>query len=413
MWTGRQADILIADSLIEEIGQDLAVPAKAGVVNASGLTIFPGLVDAHVHLREPGFEYKETIATGTRAAAAGGFTTVLAMPNTNPCPDNAETLVEINARMQRDGAVRAYPYAAITKGRLGREPLGDYGKIADLCCGFSDDGSGVADRGVMREAMAEIAKTGKVLAAHCEKMELIPKGGCIHDGAYARAHTLPGIPSESEWREVEENIELAAQTGCRLHICHVSTRESVALVRQAKREGLPVTCETGAHYLYFTQDDIPGDLGEWKMNPPLRDREDRDALIVGIQDGTIDLIASDHAPHSLGEKSRGLLASAMGITGIETSFPASYELVRRGIITPERLADLMSINARRIFGLPAAMAPGAPADITLVATGIENIINPDEFLSMGHSTPFRSMKFSAIPVMTICGGVPVHIRLTL
>lgn len=370
------------------------------------LTKIPGLVDVHVHLREPGYSHKETIASGTLAAARGGFTTVCPMPNLNPAPDSLRHLEEQLEIIRRDAKIRVIPYATITKGRMGRE-LTDYETLAPFVAGFSDDGSGVQDEEVMRRAMKRIAGTGKVLAAHCEVDSLL-KGGYIHDGKYAAAHGHKGISSESEWREVERNIRLSAETGCKLHICHVSTKESVGLVRRAKADGLPVTCETGAHYLVFTDADLKEE-GRFKMNPPLRDISDREALLEGIADGTIDCIASDHAPHSEEEKSRGLEKSAMGVTGIELSLPAVYTFcVKTGVISFERMLDLMVFNPSRIFSLNEGNDCQNDSDYTLVDFESSFIVRPEELLSQGKSTPFEGMELYGVVTETCAGGNTVY-----
>lgn len=344
----------------------------------------PGLCDVHVHFREPGFSYKETIRSGSEAALAGGFSTVCTMPNLSPAPDSPEPLQEQLDIIRRDAVVQVIPYATITRERKGRE-LVDYEALAPLVAGFSDDGSGVQDEGVMREAMEAIAPTGKVLAAHCEVNSLL-RGGYIHDGEYCRANGHKGICSESEWREIERNIRLSADTGCKLHICHISTAESVALIRDAKKDGVNVTCETGPHYLAFCDRDLL-DEGRFKMNPPIRSQRDRDALLEGITDGTIEVIATDHAPHSAEEKSRGLKGSAMGVVGLETSFPACYTfLVKTRLISFEKLIELMALNPRRIFGLPD---PGLSYRWDLDA---EVTVDPNTFRSKGRSTPFDGMR---------------------
>ena len=344
----------------------------------------PGLADVHVHFREPGFSYKETIRTGSEAALAGGFTAVCTMPNLNPAPDTLEHLLSQLEIIRRDAVIDVVPYATITRLRMGRE-LVDYEALAPYVCGFSDDGSGVQDEDVMRAAMKGIAPTGKILAAHCEVNELL-RGGYIHDGEYARRHGHRGICSESEWREIERNIRLAAETGCRLHICHISTAESVSLIREARKAGIEVTCETGPHYLAFCDEDLQEE-GRFKMNPPIRSRRDRDALIEGIVDGTIEVIATDHAPHSAEEKSRGLEKSAMGVVGLETALSAVYTfLVRPGIIDLDKMTDLMSRNPRRIFGLE-----GNPGKVT-VDFSKSNTVDPATFRSMGKSTPFEGVE---------------------
>ncbi len=344
----------------------------------------PGLADVHVHFREPGFSYKETIKTGSEAALAGGFTAVCTMPNLNPAPDSIENLLPQLEIIKRDAAIKVIPYATITKKRLGNE-LVDYEALAPYVAGFSDDGSGVQDEEVMRRAMKGIAPTGKILAAHCEVNDLL-RGGYIHDGEYARRHRHRGICSESEWREIDRNIRLASETGCRLHICHISTAESVALIRDARKAGIEVTCETGPHYLAFCDEDLQED-GRFKMNPPIRSARDRDALIEGIVDGTIECIATDHAPHSAEEKSRGLERSAMGVVGLETALAAVYTtLVKPGIISLDKLVEIMSTNPRRIFGIE-----GDPGKVT-VDFSESFIVDPTTFKSMGKATPFEGME---------------------
>lgn len=398
----RKADVRVKDGKIESVAGGIEPLAGEEVIDAGGASVIPGLVDVHVHLREPGYSYKETIADGTRAAAHGGFTTVCPMPNLNPAPDTPEHLQQELDLIERDACIEVLPYATITKLRMGNE-LVDYAAMADKVAGFSDDGTGVQSAEVMREAMAGIAKTGKVLAAHCEVNELL-RGGYIHDGEYAKAHGHRGICSESEWREVERDIELARNTGCRLHICHVSTKESVELVRRAKAEGLPVTCETGAHYLAFCEEDLQEE-GRFKMNPPLRGRDDKEALVRGVADGTIDCIASDHAPHSADEKSRGLEKSAMGVTGIELSLPAVYTYaVLPGHISFGRMIELMAEAPRRIFGINGGIAAGERADLTVVDFNEEFEVVPEMFLSKGKSTPFLHNKLKGKVICTIANG---------
>lgn len=396
----RREDLLVREGHIAAIGKDLPADERCEVYDAGGYTLLPGLVDAHVHLREPGYSYKETIADGTRAALAGGFTTVCPMPNLNPVPDSLAALGRQLEIIARDAACEVLPYASITRGRLGAE-LVDYEALAPYVAGFSDDGSGVQDEDTMRRAMRGIARTGKVLAAHCEVNSLL-RGGYIHDGDWCHEHGHRGICSESEWREVERDIRLAGETGCRLHICHVSTRESVELVRGAKAAGLPVTCETGAHYLAFCDEDMRED-GRFKMNPPLRSRADREALLEGCADGTIDIIASDHAPHSAEEKSRGLEKSAMGVTGLEVSLPAVYTYaVLPGFISFDRMVEMMAVAPRRIFGIRGGLAPGHRADMTLVDFNGTFTVNPDTFLSKGKATPFRGLDLTGKVVKTFC-----------
>lgn len=409
IWDGADfsaGTILIEDGVVRERGAFVELPAGTRVVNAGSHEVIPGLVDVHVHLREPGYSYKETIATGTRAAAHGGFTTVCAMPNLNPVPDCRESLDSQLDLIRRDACVEVLPYASITGKRMG-ETLVDYDLLAPDVAGFSDDGTGVQSEEVMRSAMRGIAGTGKVLAAHCEVDSLL-RGGYIHDGEYARRHGHRGICSESEWREVERDIRLARETGCRLHICHVSTSESVELVRRAKAEGLPVTCETGAHYLAFCDVDLQEE-GRFKMNPPLRSAADREALLAGIADGTIDCIASDHAPHSAEEKARGLEKSAMGVTGLEVSLPAAYTyaVLSRRISLPQ-LVRLMADNPRRIFGIAGGLNPGDRADVAIVDFDREFKVDSSSFLSMGKATPFDGLTLRGKVLLTVAAGEVVY-----
>lgn len=366
----------------------------------------PAPADVHVHLREPGFEYKETIATGTAAAAAGGFTDVCAMPNLRPVPDSPETLRPQLDAMATSARIRVHPYGAITKGEAGRE-LADMAALAPYVVAFSDDGKGLQDEGIAREAFAAVRETGKPLAAHCEVEPLVPRGGCVHDGAFARAHRLIGIPSSSEWKMVERDLGIVRDTGVRYHVCHVSTKESVALVRAAKRDGLPVTCETAPHYLILSDGDL-ADEGRFKMNPPVRGAADRDALLEGIADGTIDCIATDHAPHSPDEKGRGLAGSAFGIVGLETSLPlCATFLVKRGILSWAQLADRMSTRPRGIFGLPSAgLFAGSGANAVFVAVGVDDIVDPGKFQSKGRATPFAGWAVSARIALTLIDGRP-------
>lgn len=402
---GPLGDVAIRGGVIRAIGPNLDY-TSARTLYANGATLMPGLVDVHVHFREPGFEYKETIKTGAAAAAAGGFTTVCTMPNLKPVPDTLENLRRQLDPIARDAEIEVIPYGSITMQRLGQE-LTDYTELAPYVCAFSDDGTGIESADIMEEAMRRIARTGMILAEHCEVMSLVRKG-CIHDGEYARKQDLPGICSESEWREVERNIQLAEKTGCRLHICHVSTKESVGLIRQAKARGVNVTAETGAHYIAFCDSDLK-DEGRFKMNPPLRAEEDRQALIRGIQDGTIDCIASDHAPHSAEEKDRGLLKSAMGVTGIELSLPAMYTFaVRTGLISFDRMVELMALNPRRIFGIKGGLAVGQRADLTIADFDTPYTVDPEKFLSMGKATPFAGLEVYGRVLHTIFNGNPVY-----
>lgn len=365
------------------------------------IVTLPAFADLHVHFREPGFSYKETIESGSRAAAAGGFSLVCTMPNLDPAPDSIETLNEQLDIIRRDACINVLPFATITRGRKGNEPV-DFERLAPLVAGFSDDGSGVQDDEVMEEAMRRIAPTGKILAAHCEVNSLL-RGGYIHDGDYARANGHKGICSESEWREVERDIRLAEKTGCRLHLCHISTSESVALIREAKRKGLPVSAETGPHYLMFCDEDLR-DEGRFKMNPPLRSRRDMEALREAVADGTIDIIATDHAPHSAEEKDKGLRGSAMGVVGIETSFAAVYtSMVRSGLMSLDRLVEAMAIAPRRILGLAVN-----DDDKVTVDLGCRFTVNPETFLSKGKSTPFAGVELSGKILKTVVGGKEIY-----
>ncbi len=392
--------------LVEENGVLVAAgtPSEGDcVVDLGGRHVVPGLIDVHVHLREPGFGYKETIATGTAAAAHGGYTTVCSMPNLNPAPDTAATLGEQLALIERDAVVHVVPYGCITMGQRGGGERADMAAMAEHVVGFSDDGRGVQNDEEMRLAMQEAARLGKPIVAHCEVNELL-KGGYIHDGDYCRRHGHRGICSESEWAQVKRDIELVEQCGCQYHVCHVSTKESVELVREAKRKGLPVSCETAPHYLIFTDADLQED-GRWKMNPPIRSAEDRAALIAGIQDGTVEVIATDHAPHSAEEKSRGLAKSAMGIVGLECAFGALYtHLVKPGVITLECLIDLMATNPGRLFGLGGKLTQGAKADFTVLDLDACYTVEPEQFLSMGRATPFAGMSLQGRAVMTVVEG---------
>ncbi len=393
--------------LVVEAGRivEPAEPASGDrIVDLEGLHLIPGLVDVHVHLREPGFSYKETIASGTAAAAHGGYTTVCAMPNLRPAPDAPETLQVETELIRQSAAVRVLPYGCITRGQRGCGELVDFAALADGVVGFSDDGRGVQEGALMEEAMRRSAAVGRPIVAHCEVDDLL-RGGYIHDGDYCRAHGHRGICSESEWGQVARDIELAARTGCQYHVCHISTRESVELVRQAKTRGLRVSCETAPHYLLLSDEDLREE-GRFKMNPPIRSRADREALVAGIVDGTIEVVATDHAPHSAEEKSRGLAGSAMGIVGLECAFPLLYKhLVLEGVISLEQLVALMSLNPRRIFGLGGgSLQAGETADFTVLDLAAEYTVDPDDFLSAGRATPFAGWKVQGRTVLTVVGG---------
>lgn len=362
----------------------------------NNIYVFPAFCDVHVHFREPGFFYKETIKTGSLAAARGGFTDVCTMPNLNPVPDSVQNINEQMKIIKRDAAVRVHPYAAITVGEMG-EKLTDMGALAPYCIAFSDDGRGVQSEDLMRAAMIKAKKLDKIIAAHCEDNSLLC-GGYIHKGAYARMHGHRGICSESEWKPIERDLRLAKETGCKYHVCHISCKESVELIRRAKADGVDVTCETAPHYLVFNDTDLK-ESGNFKMNPPIRSEEDRQALINGIRDGTIDMIATDHAPHSLEEKSRGLEKSLMGVVGLETAFPVLYTyLVKSGEITLEKLIELMAINPRKRFGLAQT------DDICVYDLQSEYKIDSGEFKSKGRSTPFEGLKVTGKNLLTVCGG---------
>ena len=381
---------------------------NTSVIELDNCLIVPGFVDVHVHLREPGFSYKETIFSGTAAAAAGGYTAVCAMPNLKPVPDNADTLGLQLDLIRKNAKVRVYPYGAITQGEKG-ETLADLAEMAPDVAGFSDDGRGVQSRELMRQAMLLAKHLDKPIVAHCEDESLLTKGWAIHDGDFARRNGFPGNDSASEWKQVERDIQLVRETGCRYHVCHISTKESVALIRAAKAEGLPVTCETGPHYLVMCDEDLL-DEGRFKMNPPIRSAEDRDALVAGLLDGTVDCIATDHAPHSAEEKAKGLWGSLNGIVGLETAFPILYtNLVEPGIVPLETILNALCVNPRRIFGLPGgSLEEGQPADLTVLDLNRPHVINSADFRSLGRATPFEGWGVSAAVAMTICCGEIVY-----
>ena len=361
--------------------------------------LIPGFLDVHVHLREPGFSYKETIKSGTKASAHGGYTAVCTMPNLKPVPDSLETLKLEQDIIDRDACIHVYPYASITKGEKGDE-LSDMEGLKDKVCAFSDDGVGVQTEEMMLKAMIKAKELDKMIVAHCEVNELL-KGGYIHDGEYAKAHGHKGICSASEYMEIARDIELSRKTGCRYHVCHISTKESVELIRKAKKEGVHITCETAPHYLLLN-DSMLQEAGNWKMNPPLRSEEDRLALIEGIKDGTIDIIATDHAPHSLEEKSHGLEKSPFGITGIELAFPLLYTgLVKKGIITLDKLIDLLVVNPREIFGIPYD-------GFSIWNLDEEFEVKEETFLSKGKSTPFIGAKLYGVNYLTVCNDHIVY-----
>ena len=388
----RDGAFSVQDVSVDLSSCDAGVPA----VSADHCFLFPGFVDVHVHLREPGFLYKETIATGTAACARGGYSDVCSMPNLNPVPDCPEHLAPQLEAIEKDACIRVYPYGSITVKQLGEELADLEGMAADVIA-FSDDGKGVQDENLLRQAMLECKRLGKILVAHCEDNSLL-RGGYIHDGEYAAAHGHRGICSESEWGPIARDLKLAKETGCAYHVCHISTRESVELIRKAKAEGVDVTCETGPHYILLSDKDLQED-GRFKMNPPLRSEEDRKAILEGILDGTIDMIATDHAPHSAEEKARGLEKSAMGVVGIETAFPLLYtHLVKPGLLSLERLVELMAVNPRKRFNIPMT------EDFSVWDLSKEYTIDPEDFVSKGRATPFAGWNVSGENLLTIVGG---------
>ena len=387
-YTTRQLDTMVTDSLSNAFGAP-----------KNNIVILPGFCDVHVHFREPGFSYKETIKSGSLAAAHGGYTAVCAMPNLNPVPDTVERINKQLDIIKNDAVIDVYPYASITVEQRG-EKISDLESMKDLCIAYSDDGRGVQNEEMMRKAMIRAKRLGKMIVAHCEVDSLL-FGGYIHDGLYCALNGMKGISSRSEWEMIARDIRLAKETGCPYHVCHISTKESVALIRKAKSEGVDITCETAPHYLVFNDMDIEDD-GRFKMNPPIRDESDRLALVEGIKDGTIDMIATDHAPHSLEEKSQGLRDSKMGVVGLETSFSVMYTyFVKTGIITMERLIELMSENPRKRFGIE-------DNGYTVFDLSQKYTVNPDNFLSMGKKTPFEGHEVYGKCLLTVCNGKEVY-----
>ena len=402
---GSGPDILIRDGIIRRKGLGIEAGPDVTVIDTTGLPVSGGFTDLHVHFREPGYSYKETIRTGSLAAARGGYTTVCTMPNLNPVPDSLRHLDLEQEIIDRDAVIQVLPYASITIGRKG-EQLVDFSSLKGRCVAFSDDGSGVQSREMMLKAMEAAADNGCIIAAHCEDNSLL-RGGYIHDGAWCHEHGHKGICSESEWGQIKRDLELAQLTGCRYHVCHISTAESVDLIRRAKDRGVRVSCETAPHYLALCENDMMED-GRFKMNPPLRSSADRDALIAGLNDGTIDAIATDHAPHSPEEKSKGLEHSAMGISGLETAFPVLYTyLVMSGKVSLQRILEALTSSPRKAFGLPPVLEEGAAADIAIIDTRTEFTIDSSRFLSLGHSTPFEGKKVHGKVLMTLKDGVAV------
>lgn len=400
----EKVNISVRNGLIADIFSHEPPAVGSLVFYVNNCFVFPGLTDVHVHLREPGFFYKETIKSGTLAAANGGFSSVCAMPNLDPVPDCAENLRLQQEIIDRDARVKVYPYGSITVGEK-QEALSDMAAIADGVIAFTDDGRGVESPGLMERAMRTAKSLGKMIVAHCEDLPLT-MGGFVHDGEFAKKHGFTGNPSESEWRQVERDLSLVEKTGCRYHVCHVSTKESVELIKQAKAKGLDVSCETAPHYLALCDEDLK-DEGRFRMNPPIRGVEDRQALIAGIKDGTIDMIATDHAPHSMEEKSKNLTDSLNGVTGLETAFPVLYtKLVKAGVISLEKLIELMQVNPSKRFGIGSPLKIGAPADLTVFDLNESFIIDPARFLSKGRATPFSGEMVWGRCLLTMVDGVP-------
>ena len=394
--TFKKLDVLIKDDVINCLGVSISDDNADRVVDAMGkYFLIPGFVDVHTHLREPGFSYKETIKTGSMAGAKAGYNILCTMPNLNPAPDCAENLKVQTDIIERDAVIDVIPFGTITKGRKGVGTLIDFEEISSEVAGYSDDGTGVQNAELMEEAMEKCAKLGKIISAHCEVNELL-NGGYIHDGEYCKAHNHKGICSKSEWAQIKIDCELAKKTGCHYHVCHISTKESVEIIRKAKSEGVNVTCETGPHYLTMCDDDLQED-GRFKMNPPLRSREDMKALIEGVIDGTVDVIATDHAPHSKEEKSKGLEKSAMGVVGLETAFAVlNTKLVKTGVISLEKLVEMMSVKPREIFGFDAGeIKEGAPACLALLDIEKEWTVDPEKFVSMGRQLRLKAGRFTA------------------
>ena len=388
----------LGTAFVDGIGASIS--SELSVFNSPNYTVFPGFCDVHVHFREPGFSYKETIATGSLASARGGYTAVCTMPNLNPVPDSVEHLNLQRKLIEDTACIHVYPYGAITVGEKG-EMLADLEGMAPYVAGFSDDGRGVQSDDMMRAAMLRAKALGKLIVAHCEDNSLL-RGGYIHDGEYAASHGHRGICSESEWGQIARDLRLVKETGVKYHVCHISTKESVDIIRKAKAEGVDVTCETGPHYLVM-DDSMLEEEGRFKMNPPIRSKEDRDALIEGILDGTIDMIATDHAPHSAEEKSRGLEKSAFGIVGIETAFPIMYtHFVKTGRMTMAHLLKLLVTNPRERFGIPMGN------DFSIWDLNTEYAIDPAEFVSLGKATPLAGWKVFGKCMATVCDGKVVY-----
>ncbi|MBE6689572.1 MAG: dihydroorotase [Ruminococcaceae bacterium] len=399
----KRLDVLICDGIISDIADSISFSDNTQIINCPDCFMFPGFADVHVHFREPGFSYKETIKNGSMCAAKGGYTAVCLMPNLIPAPDTPEHIQEQLDIIERDAVIKCYPYSSITVGRKGRGELVDMEKMSRYAVAFTDDGTGIQEKELMDKAMKQAAKRKLLIAAHCEDESLL-NGGYIHDGEYARLNGHKGISSESEYAQVDRDIKICEKYGTRYHVCHISTAETVELVRKAKAKGLNVSCETGPHYLTMCDMDIENE-GRFKMNPPIRSASDRDALVQGIVDGTIEIIATDHAPHSKNEKRGGLRESLMGVVGLETAFPVLYtELVKKGIITLEKLVELMSVNPRKRFGLESAeIEKGAEANLCIWRLSSKYTVNSEDFISAGKATPFEGKEVYGQNLMTILG----------
>ncbi len=401
----KKKNVFIDNGIVSDISEKVADNDRV-LFDFENSYIFPGFIDVHVHLREPGFSYKETVKTGTMSASAGGYTAVCSMPNLSPVPDSRENLeIQLDA-IKKDAVISVYPYGAITKGEMGDE-LSHMEDIAPDVIGFSDDGRGVQSPEMMKSAMVKAKSINKMIVAHCEENSLL-NGGYIHDGEYAQANNHKGICSESEWKPIKRDIALLKETKASYHVCHISTKESVDLIRQAKKDGVDITCETGPHYLTLCDMDLK-DEGRFKMNPPLRSKEDKEALIKGILDGTIDMIATDHAPHSNEEKSKGLKGSAMGVVGLETAFPVMYtEFVRTNKMTLESLIRLMSINPSQRFGIKTGIKVGDVANLTVFDLEKKYKVDPDKFVTMGRATPFEGKEVYGKCLLTVANGKIVY-----
>ena len=407
--TFKKSDVFIKNSKIHSLGPSISADGADRVFDCKDkYFLIPGFVDVHVHLREPGFSYKETIKSGTMAAVKAGYTAVCSMPNLNPAPDSPENLKVQTDIIERDAVIDVCPFAAITTGRKGTGECVDFRSMKKDAIGFSDDGTGVQTEELMAQAMKQCAEENCIISAHCEVNSLL-RGGYIHDGEYCRRNHHKGICSESEWAQIERDCRLAEETGCRYHVCHISTKESVDIIRKAKARGVRVTCETGPHYLTMCDRDLQ-EHGRFKMNPPLRAEEDMLALLAGVKDGTVDVIATDHAPHSAEEKSKGLEKSAMGVVGLETAFPVLYtKLVKTGIITLERLVEMMAVKPREIFKIDGGVIKeGETADLCLLDLEKEWVVHPEEFVSMGRATPFENWKLQGENLLTILRGEIVY-----